>query len=249
MNPQAADLILQALQKIGIKGSRYISTYSVDTNLEINYPKLKKMEDFAAEYMREQRERILAEKMEIEGYLKIPPTSEGILILTHGRNNMVFVRQKNLPEGQERRIWEYGEEKKTAESGYMTGIDMMGDESATFVCLCKAKSQKIEFALQRGERFFNDYEKISEDGSTLCVLEQTKEKKLPIERKEIDRSLTVQRWKMEFDDGFDLSYTCSNTREHIWPNERLGDWTKIQKDKTTSSEEMNKLPSSSSSNN
>jgi hypothetical protein len=87
MNPQAADLIYQALQRIRIRRSRYIRTHSVDTNLEINYSKLKEMEDFAAEYMQEQRARILAEKMEIEEYLKIPATSEGILILTHGINS------------------------------------------------------------------------------------------------------------------------------------------------------------------
>ena len=244
MNPAKARLIQRALQRIGVSQTKYIQIDTLDSNLELDYEKAKKMEDTAAEYMREQQARILAEKLELSKYLEIPESAEAILILTHGKNNVVFLRQQTLPEGKEMRRMVYGKEEKSNESGYMTAIDMMGDESATFVCLCEAKKQKVKFALQRGEKYFNDYEKISKDDK-LCVLEQTRENKKIIERKEIDCTLTVQRWNMEFDDGEDLRYTCSNTREHVWPYERLGNWADFQTTEITSSTKNQLSPSCS----
>ncbi len=50
------------------------------------------------------------------------------------------------------------------ESMYMTAVDVDGNESATFVCLCLAQEKGVRFALERNKRMKNDYAIISNHG-------------------------------------------------------------------------------------
>jgi hypothetical protein len=47
---------------------------------------------------------------------------------------------------------------------YMTAVDVDGNESATFVCLCLAQEKGVRFALERNKRMKNDYAIISNHG-------------------------------------------------------------------------------------
>jgi hypothetical protein len=59
--------------------------------------------DVGAEHIRETRAKILAAKREIKEYLRIPEDARGLLILTHGKCNVIFLNQtciktKNIPK-------------------------------------------------------------------------------------------------------------------------------------------------------
>ena len=63
--------------------------------------------DVGAEHIRETRAKILAAKKEIKEYLRLPEEARGLLILTHGKGNVIFLNQENLPTGAERKYtWE-----------------------------------------------------------------------------------------------------------------------------------------------
>ena len=63
--------------------------------------------DVGAEHIRETRAKILAAKKEIKEYLRLPEDARGLLILTHGKGNVIFLSQENLPTGAERKYtWE-----------------------------------------------------------------------------------------------------------------------------------------------
>ncbi len=92
--------------------------------------------DSGAEHIRETRAKILAAKNEIKEYLRLPENARGLLILTHGRGNVIFLSQENLPTGAERNYtWEEHSGQYTTqlitvydyESMYMTAVDVDGN--------------------------------------------------------------------------------------------------------------------------
>ncbi len=102
--------------------------------------------------------------------MRLPEDARGLLILTHGKGNVIFLSQENLPTGAERKYtWEEHSGQYTTqlitvydyESMYMTAVDVEGNESATFVCLCLAQEKGVRFALERNKRMKNDYAIIS----------------------------------------------------------------------------------------
>ncbi len=133
-------------------------------------PLTRAQRNVGAEHIRETRAKILAAKKEIKEYLRLPEDARGllILILTHGKGNVIFLNQENLPTGAERKYtWEeysgqYTTELITVydyESMYMTAVDVDGNESATFVCLAKNKGNF--------EIFFFLYKKIDKKPKSL----------------------------------------------------------------------------------
>ena len=159
--------------------------------------------DFGAEHIRETRAKILAAKKEIKEYLRLPEDARGLLILTHGRGNVIFLSQENLPTGAERKYtWEEHSGQYTTqlitvydyESMYMTAVDVEGNESATFVCLCLAQEKGVRCALERNKRMKNDYAIISNHG-WLCIVEQTRENGIWLQLPDPDRKLTVKNEK------------------------------------------------------
>jgi hypothetical protein len=50
--------------------------------------------DSGAEHIRETRAKILAAKKEIKEYLRLPEDARGLLILTHGKGNVIFLSQE-----------------------------------------------------------------------------------------------------------------------------------------------------------
>ena len=156
--------------------------------------------DVGAEHIRETRAKILAAKKEIKEYLRLPGDARGLLILTHGKGNVIFLSQENLPTGAERKYtWEEHSGQYTTqlitvydyESMYMTAVDVDGNESATFVCLCLAQEKGVRFAL---ERIKNDYTVISNHGG-MCIVEQTKENGIWLQLPDPDRNLIVKMKK------------------------------------------------------
>ena len=47
--------------------------------------------DSGAEHIRETRAKILTAKKEIKEYLRLPEDARGLLILTHGKGNVIFL--------------------------------------------------------------------------------------------------------------------------------------------------------------
>jgi hypothetical protein len=50
--------------------------------------------DVGAEHIRETRAKILAAKKDIKEYLRLPEDARGLLILTHGKGNVIFQTKK-----------------------------------------------------------------------------------------------------------------------------------------------------------
>jgi hypothetical protein len=50
--------------------------------------------DVGAEHIRETSAKILATKKEIKEYLRLPEDARGLLILTHGKGNVIFLSKK-----------------------------------------------------------------------------------------------------------------------------------------------------------
>jgi hypothetical protein len=176
------------------------------------------------------------------------------LILTHGKGNVIFLNQENLPTGAERKYtWEEHSGQYTTqlitvydyESMYMTAVDVDGDESATFVCLCLAQENGVRFTLERNKR--HDYTIISNRGG-ICIVEQTKENDIWLQLQEPDRNLIVRNEKIDMDFGEDLEgrtrmrmcYTCKDPDIHQWPYQNLSKWETVEwnekpKDESTAS--------------
>jgi len=210
--------------------------------------------DVGEEHIRETRAKILAAKKEIKEYLKLPEDARGLLILTHGKGNVIFLNQENLPTGAERKyIWEEHNGQYTTqlitvydyESMYMTAVDVDGNESATFVCLCLAQESGVRFTLERNKR--HDYTIISNRGG-ICIVEQTKENDIWLQPQEPDRNLIVRNEKIDMDFGEDLEgrtrmrmcYTCKHPDIHQWPYQNLSKWETVEwnekpKDESTTS--------------
>ncbi len=141
------------------------------------------------------------QKKEIKEYLRLPEDAKGLLILTHGKGNVIFLSQENLPTGAERKyIWEehsgqYPTQLITVydyESMYMTAVDVDGNESATFVCLCLAREKGVRFTLERNKRMKNDYAIIPNHGG-ICIVEQTRENGIWLQLPDPDRNLIVKK--------------------------------------------------------
>jgi len=198
--------------------------------------------DVEAEHIRETRAKILAAKKEIREYLRLPEDAKGLLILTHGKGNVIFLNQENLPTGAERKYtWEEHSGQYTTqlitvydyESMYMTAVDVDGDESATFVCLCLAQESGVRFTLERNKR--HDYTIISNRGG-ICIVEQTKENDIWLQLSEPDRNLIVRNEKIDMDFGEDLEgrtrmrmcYTCKHPDIHQWPYQNLSKWETVE---------------------
>ncbi len=194
--------------------------------------------DVGAEHIRETRAKILAAKKEIRKYLRLPEDAKGLLILTHGKGNVIFLNQENLPTGAERKYtWEEHSGQYTTqlitvydyESMYMTAVDVDGDESATFVCLSLAQESGVRFTLERNKR--HDYTIISNRGG-ICIVEQTKENDIWLQLPESDRNLIVRNEKIDMDFGEDLEertrmrmcYTCKHPDINQWPYKNLSKW-------------------------
>jgi hypothetical protein len=210
--------------------------------------------DVGAEHIRETRAKILAAKKEIKEYLRLPEDAKGLLILTHGKGNVIFLNQENLPTGAERKYtWEEHSGQYTTqlitvydyESMYMTAVDVDGNESATFVCLCLAQESGVRFTLERNKR--HDYTIISNHGG-ICIVEQTKENDIWLQLQEPDRNLIVRNEKIDMDFGEDLEgrtqmrmcYTCKYPDIHQWPYQNLSKWETVEwnekpKDESTTS--------------
>ena len=210
--------------------------------------------DVEAEHIRETRAKILAAKKEIREYLRLPEDAKGLLILTHGKGNVMFLNQENLPTGAERKYtWEEHSGQYTTqlitvydyESMYMTAVDVDGDESATFVCLCLAQESGVRFTLERNKR--HDYTIISNRGG-ICIVEQTKENDIWLQLQEPDRNLIVRNEKIDMDFGEGLEgrtrmrmcYTCKHPDIHQWPYQNLSKWETVEwnenpKDESTAS--------------
>jgi hypothetical protein len=167
--------------------------------------------------------------------LRLPEDARGLLILTHGKGNIIFLNQENLPTGAERKYtWkEYSGQYTTQlitvydyESMYMTAVDVDGNESATFVCLCLAQESGVRFTLERNKR--HDYTIISNRGG-ICIVEQTKENGIWLQLPEPNRNLIVKNEKIDMDFGEDLErgtrmrmcYTCKHPDIHQWPYQNL----------------------------
>jgi hypothetical protein len=200
--------------------------------------------DSGAEHIRETRAKILAAKKEIKEYLRLPEDARGLLILTHGKGNVIFLSQENLPTGAERKYtWEehsgqYATQLITVydyESMYMTAVDVDGNESATFVCLCLAQEKGVRFALERNKRMKNDYAVISNHGG-ICIVEQTRENRIWLQLPEPNRNLMVKNEKIDMDYEEDLegrtrmrmSYTCKHPEAHQWPFTTLSKWEAVE---------------------
>jgi hypothetical protein len=162
--------------------------------------------DSGAEHIRETRAKILAAKKEIKEYLRLPEDARGLLFLTHGKGNVIFLSQENLPTGAERKYtWEEHSGHYTTqlitvydyESMYMTAVDVDGNESATFVCLCLAQEKGVRFALERNKRMKNDYALISNHGG-ICIMEQTRENGIWLQLPEPDRNLIMKNKKNRY---------------------------------------------------
>jgi hypothetical protein len=188
--------------------------------------------DSGAEHIRETRAKILAAKKEIKEYLRLPEDARGLLILTHGRGNVIFLSQENLPTGAERKYtWEEHSGKYTTqlitvydyESMYMTAVDVDGNESATFVCLCLAREKGVRFALERNKRMKNDYTIISNHGG-ICIVEQTKENGIWLQLPDPDRNLIVKNEKTHMR----MCYTCKHPEIHQWPFLALSKWETVK---------------------
>jgi hypothetical protein len=178
--------------------------------------------DYGAEHIRETRAKILAAKKEIKEYLRLPEDARGLLILTHGRGNVIFLSQENLPTGAERKYtWEEHSGQYTTqlitvydyESMYMTAVDVDGNESATFVCLCLAQEKGVRFALERNKRIGNNYvvvypnpfeDKINikfESEGGLCILQIFDNQGKIITQKEISKtSIGINETTFYFED-------------------------------------------------
>ena len=196
------------------------------------------------------------QKKEIKEYLRLPEDARGLLILTHGKGNVIFLSQENLPTGAERKYtWEEHSGQYTTqlitvydyESMYMTAVDVEGNESATFVCLCLAQENGVRFALERNKRMKNDYTIISNHGG-ICIVEQTKENDIWLQLPGPDRNLIVKSEKIDMDCGEDLEgrtrmrmcYTCKHPDIHQWPYQNLSKWETVEwnekpKDESTTS--------------
>jgi len=198
--------------------------------------------DVGEEHIRETRVKILGAKKEIKEYLRLPEDARGLLILTHGKGNVIFLNQENLPTGAERKYtWEEHSGQYTTqlitvydyESMYMTAVDVDGDESATFVCLCLAQENGVRFTLERNKR--HDYAIISNRGG-ICIVEQTKENDIWLQLPEPDRNLIVRNEKIDMDFGEDLEgrtrmrmcYTCKHPDIHQWPYQNLSKWETVE---------------------
>ena len=198
--------------------------------------------DVGAEHIRETRAKILAAKKEIKEYLRLPEDARGLLILTHGKGNVIYLNQENLPTGAERKYtWEEHSRQYTTqlitvydyESMYMTAVDVDGNESATFVCLCLAQESGVRFTLERNKR--HDYTIISNRGG-ICIVEQTKENDIWLQLSEPDRNLIVKNEKIDMDFGEDLEgrtrmrmcYTCKHPGIHQWPYQNLSKWETVE---------------------
>jgi hypothetical protein len=115
---------------------------------------------------------------------------------------------------------------------YMTAVDVEGNESATFVCLCLAQEKGVRFAL---ERIKNDYTVISNHGG-MCIVEQTKENGIWLQLPDPDRNLIVKNEKIDMDNGEDLEgrthmrmcYTCKHPEIHQWPFLALSKWETVE---------------------
>ncbi len=113
----------------------------------------------------------------------------------------------------------------------MTAVDVDGNESATFVCLCLAQEKGVRFALERNKRMKNDYAVISNHGG-ICIVEQTRENGIWLQLPDPDRKLIVKNEKIDMDYGEDLegrtqirmSYTCKHHEAHQWPFSTLSKW-------------------------
>ncbi len=77
----------------------------------------------------------------------------------------------------------------------MTAVDVDGNESATFVCLCLAQEKGVRFALERNKRMNNDYAIISNHGG-MCIIEQTRENGIWLQLPDPDRNLIVKNEKL-----------------------------------------------------
>jgi hypothetical protein len=200
--------------------------------------------DSGAEHIRETRAKILAAKKEIREYLRLPEDARGLLILTHGKGNVIFLSQENLPTGAERKYtWEEHSGQYTTqlitvydyESMYMTAVDVDGNESATFVCLCLAQEKGVRFALERNKRMNNDYAIISNHGG-MCIIQQTRENGIWLQLPKPDRNLIVKNEKIDMDYGEDLEgrthmrmiYTCNYPELHQWPYKNLSRWEAVE---------------------
>jgi hypothetical protein len=121
------------------------------------------------------------------------------------------------------------------ESMYMTAVDVDGNESATFVCLCLAQEKGVRFALERNKRMKNDYAVISNHGG-MCIVEQTRENGIWLQLPEPNRNLMVKNEKIDMDYGEDLegrtqmrmSYTCKHPEAHQWPFPTLSKWEAVE---------------------
>ncbi|MFN9904895.1 MAG: hypothetical protein ACK56F_02065, partial [bacterium] len=119
------------------------------------------------------------------------------------------------------------------ESMYMTAVDVDGNESATFVCLCLAQESGVRFTLERNKR--HDYTIISNHGG-ICIVEQTKENDIWLQLPEPDRNLIVRNEKIDMDFGEDLEgrtrmrmcYTCKHPDIHQWPYQNLSKWETVE---------------------
>ena len=117
----------------------------------------------------------------------------------------------------------------------MTAIDVDGNESATFVCLCLAQEKGVRFALERNKRMKNDYAIISNHGG-MCIVEQTRENGIWLQLPDPDRKLIVKNEKIDMDYGEDLegrtrmqmSYTCKHPEAHQWPYSTLSKWKAVE---------------------
>jgi hypothetical protein len=78
-------------------------------------------------------QKSLLQTKEIKEYLRLPEDARGLLILTHGKGNVVFLSQENLPTGAERKYtWKENSGQYTTqlitvydyESMYMTAVDV-----------------------------------------------------------------------------------------------------------------------------
>ncbi len=183
-------------------------------------------------------------KKEIKEYLRLPEDARGLLILTHGKGNVIFLSQENLPTGAERKYtWEEHRGQYTTqlitvydyESMYMTAVDVDGNESATFVCLCLAQEKSVRFALEKNKRMKNDYAIISNHGG-ICIIEQIKENGIWLQLPDPDRNLIVKNEKIDMDYGEDLEgrtrmrmiYTCKHPELHQWPYTTLSKWEAVE---------------------